>query len=67
MLSKNSNYKLVHFSLTINNWDILKRKIKDRKLLWLTREIMLSTEGMLDLPLGNYTSQMSVKKSMKEE
>lgn len=39
-------------------WDILKRKIKDRKLLWLTREILLSTEGMLGLPLGNYTSQM---------
>lgn len=39
-------------------WDILKRKIKNRKLLWLTREILLSTEGMLGLPLGNYTSQM---------
>ena len=39
-------------------WDILKRKIKDKKLLWLTREILLSTEGMLGLPLGNYTSQM---------
>lgn len=39
-------------------WDILKRKIKDRKLLWLTREILLSTEGTIGLPLGNYTSQM---------
>lgn len=39
-------------------WDILKKKIKDRKLLWLTREILLSTEGMKGLPLGNYTSQM---------
>lgn len=39
-------------------WDILKRKIKDKKLLWLTREILLSTEGMVGLPLGNYTSQM---------
>lgn len=39
-------------------WQILKRKIKDRKLLWLTREILLSTEGMIGLPLGNYTSQM---------
>lgn len=39
-------------------WNILKRKIKDRKLLWLTREILLSTEGMKGLPLGNYTSQM---------
>ena len=39
-------------------WEILKRKIKDRKLLWITREIILSTEGMKGLPLGNYTSQM---------
>ena len=39
-------------------WDILKKKMKDRKLLWLTREILLSTEGMKGLPLGNYTSQM---------
>jgi retron-type reverse transcriptase len=39
-------------------WDILKRKIKDKKLLWLTREILLSTKGMVGLPLGNYTSQM---------
>lgn len=39
-------------------WDILKRKIKDRKLLWLTRTILLSTEEMKGLPLGNYTSQM---------
>ena len=33
-------------------WDILKRKIKDRKLLWLTRTILLSTEEMKGLPLG---------------
>ena len=39
-------------------WKILKKKIKDKKLLWLTREILLSTEGMVGLPLGNYTSQM---------
>ena len=39
-------------------WEILKRKIKDRKLLWLTRTILLSTKGMKGLPLGNYTSQM---------
>ena len=26
-------------------WNILKRKIKDKKLLWLTREILLSTDG----------------------
>ena len=39
-------------------WDILKRKIKDKKLLWLTRKILLSTNGMKGLPLGNYSSQM---------
>ncbi|MBQ2836201.1 MAG: RNA-directed DNA polymerase [Clostridia bacterium] len=39
-------------------WEILKRKIRDKKLLWLIREILLSTEGMKGLPLGNYTSQM---------
>lgn len=26
--------------------------------MWLTREILLSTEGLIGLPLGNYTSQM---------
>lgn len=39
-------------------WDILKRKIKDRKLLWLTREILLSSSSLVGLPIGNYTSQM---------
>lgn len=39
-------------------WQILKRKIKDKKLLLLTREILLSTKGLIGLPLGNYTSQM---------
>lgn len=39
-------------------WKIIKRKIKDKKLLWLTREILLSTKDMTGLPLGNYTSQM---------
>lgn len=39
-------------------WKILKRKMKNKKLLWLTREILLSTEGMVGFPLGNYTSQM---------
>lgn len=39
-------------------WDIIKRKIKDKKLLWLTKVILMSTEGMTGLPLGNYTSQM---------
>lgn len=39
-------------------WEILKKKIKDRKILWLTRNILMSTQGMKGLPLGNYTSQM---------
>lgn len=38
--------------------DILQRKIKDPKVLWLTREILYSNEGETNLPIGNYTSQM---------
>ena len=37
--------------------DILKRKIKDKDLLWLTEEIVYSSEGKKSLPIGNYTSQ----------
>lgn len=36
---------------------ILKRKIKDKDLLWLTQEIVYSSEGKKSLPIGNYTSQ----------
>ena len=36
---------------------ILKRKIKDKDLLWLTKEIVYSSEGKKSLPIGNYTSQ----------
>ena len=39
-------------------WKILKRKMKDKKLLWLTREILLSTEGMVGLPLGYSNSNI---------
>lgn len=39
-------------------YDILQRKIKDSKVLWLTREILYSNEGETNLPIGNYTSQM---------
>lgn len=39
-------------------YDILQRKIKDPKVLWLTREILYSNEGDTNLPIGNYTSQM---------
>lgn len=38
-------------------YKILKRKIKDEKLLWLTKEILYSSEGKKGLPIGNYTSQ----------
>jgi len=37
--------------------EILKRKIKDKDLLWLTEEIVYSSEGKKSLPIGNYTSQ----------
>ena len=37
---------------------ILKRKIKDKDLMWLTKEIIYSNEGKKNLPIGNYTSQM---------
>ena len=36
---------------------ILQRKIKDEKLLWLTREILYSNGIDKGLPIGNYTSQ----------
>ncbi len=39
-------------------YEILKRKIKDRKLMWLIKEIIYSNEGEKGLPIGNYTSQM---------
>ncbi len=39
-------------------YNILKRKIKDNKLLWLLKEIIYSKEGKHGLAIGNYTSQM---------
>ena len=39
-------------------YDILQRKIKDHKVLWLTQEILYSNKGETNLPIGNYTSQM---------
>ena len=38
-------------------YNILKRKIKNEKLLWLTREILYSNGIDKGLPIGNYTSQ----------
>ncbi len=37
---------------------ILSKKIQDKKLLWLIKEIIYSNEGEKGLPIGNYTSQM---------
>ncbi len=39
-------------------FEILQRKIKDEKLLWLVREILFSQERDKGLEIGNYTSQM---------
>ena len=38
-------------------YNILQRKIKDKKLLWLTKEILYSNGKEKGLPIGNYTSQ----------
>mgnify|MGYP002536805678 FL=1 len=38
-------------------YNILQRKTKDKKLLWLTREILYSNCVERGLPIGNYTSQ----------
>ena len=39
-------------------YEILQRKIKDKKILWLTKEIIYSNNEKTGLPIGNYTSQM---------
>jgi len=39
-------------------YKILTRKIQDKKLLWLLKEIIYSNEGTCGLAIGNYTSQM---------
>lgn len=38
-------------------YNILQKKIKDLKLLWLTKEILYSNGKEKGLPIGNYTSQ----------
>ena len=38
--------------------EIIKRKIKDEKLLWLIKEILYAQERTKGLEIGNYTSQM---------
>lgn len=39
-------------------FEIIKRKVKDKKLLDLIRKIIYSTEGETSLAIGNYTSQV---------
>ena len=39
-------------------FNILKRKIKDEKLLWLIKEILYAQPREKGLEIGNYTSQM---------
>jgi len=39
-------------------YKILERKIKDEKVIWLTKEIIYSNKGETGLPIGNYTSQL---------
>ena len=38
--------------------EILNRKIKDKKLMWLLNEIVNSTPDPTGIPIGNYTSQI---------
>ena len=38
--------------------EILKRKIKDKELLWLLKEILFAQKREKGLEIGNYTSQM---------
>ena len=39
-------------------YEIIQRKVKDKKLLQLLKEIIYSTEGEKSLAIGNYTSQV---------
>lgn len=39
-------------------YNIVKKKIKDKKMLWLTREILELKTKSKGLPIGNLTSQM---------
>ncbi len=38
--------------------EILSRKIKDEKVMWITKQIVYSGNKELGLPIGNYTSQI---------
>jgi len=58
--------------------EIIKRKIKDKNVLWLLEDIIYSMPGGKNVPIGNYTSQwfgnlylneldMFVKHNLKEK
>ncbi|MCI8345586.1 MAG: RNA-dependent DNA polymerase [Clostridia bacterium] len=38
--------------------EIISRKIKDKKILWVLKEIIFSEEGETGIAIGNYTSQI---------
>ena len=50
---------LVIFIILIRDilYKILKRKIRDPKLLQFTKKIIFDEEGVKGIPIGNYTSQ----------
>lgn len=39
-------------------FNIIKRKIKDEKVLWLIKNIIYSSDGQKGIAIGNYTSQI---------
>lgn len=38
--------------------NIISRKIKDKKIMWLTKEIIYSKKSEIGIPIGNYSSQI---------
>lgn len=37
---------------------LVAKKIKDKKIMWLTKEIVYSTQQPVGIPIGNYSSQI---------
>lgn len=64
--SKYGNYYILKMDIakffpSINKdvlFNIMKKKIKDKKVLWLTKEIIYSKKDSEGIPIGNYTSQI---------
>lgn len=38
--------------------NLINKKIKDKKVMWLTREIVYSKKTVVGIPIGNYSSQI---------